>query len=52
MFKFTFPQGALPEPLFRQFAAAAKQSFDWEYDYEWTGGIFLRHDLVRTLLMV
>jgi hypothetical protein len=46
MFKFTFPQGTIPDPVFRDFAHSAKESFDFEYDYEWKSGIFVRHELV------
>ncbi|CAD5225589.1 unnamed protein product [Bursaphelenchus xylophilus] len=50
MFKFTFPAGTMTEPLFRDMSNAAKQAFDWEYDYEWTGGIFLRQELSKISL--
>ena len=52
MFKFVFPQGTIPDPVFRDFAHSAKESFDFEYDYEWKSGIFLRHELVCSLTSI
>ncbi|CAD5218855.1 unnamed protein product [Bursaphelenchus okinawaensis] len=50
MFKFTFPSGTMTEPLFRDMSNSAKQAYDWEYDYEWTGGIFFKHELTKVSL--
>ena len=38
-FKFTFAAGTLPEPAFREFTAAARSVYEFEYEYEWTNGI-------------
>ncbi|KAI6174106.1 hypothetical protein M3Y98_01154000 [Aphelenchoides besseyi] len=47
MFKFTFPQGTMPDPVFRDITRSAKDAYDFEYDYMWSSGIFLRQDLTK-----
>uniref|UniRef100_A0A914C1Z2 Uncharacterized protein n=1 Tax=Acrobeloides nanus TaxID=290746 RepID=A0A914C1Z2_9BILA len=46
-FKFTFPQGSFPEPAFRELTSICRTIHSWEYEYEWTTGLFLREDLVK-----
>uniref|UniRef100_A0AC34Q6Q4 Uncharacterized protein n=1 Tax=Panagrolaimus sp. JU765 TaxID=591449 RepID=A0AC34Q6Q4_9BILA len=50
-FKFTFPSGTLFESLIRELTSESKNYRKWEYDYEWTNGILLREDLVKTTIV-
>jgi len=41
-FKFAFPAGTFTEALVRRVASAVSGAHAWEYEYEWTSGIFVR----------
>lgn len=43
-FKFAFPKGTVSEWLFREWIGNSRQLLVWDYEYEWTNGIFLRAD--------